>query len=311
MDITLIGHLCLDVVHRSGEQNEVRSFGGISYSLLTLANLLGSDDKVIPVFGIGEAEYDEYMDLLAPYSAIDRSGIFKTRQPTNLVHLFYDESGQARTECSQNISDPLRFERIRPFLDTDGLLINMVSGFDMTLETLDKIRMEVREHDVPIHFDFHSLTLGVDDKATRFRRPLTDWRRWCFMIHSVQMSETEASGLSAERFDEQTLVNHLMPLMVRALLITRGSRGVTLIEQINKKLERHDLPGIPVEELSDPTGCGDVFGAAFFYHYLNNEHHVAAARFANELAALKATFSGLEGLNRLRNHVPATRKESA
>ena len=91
--------------------------------------------------------------------------------------------------------------------------------------------------DIPIHFDFHSLTLGTDQEFKRFRRPLTDWRRWCFMLNSIQMSEEEALGLSAERYDEKTLINHLMPLMVETLLITRSERGVTVIVQdIHKKL---------------------------------------------------------------------------
>ena len=90
----------------------------------------------------------------------------------------------------------------------------MISGFDITLETLDLIRMEVRDQGTPIHFDFHSLTLGIDADDKRFRRPLPDWRRWCFMLHSIQLSEQEALGLTTERYNEEDLVNQLMPLMV-------------------------------------------------------------------------------------------------
>ena len=55
----------------------------------------------------------------------------------------------------------------------------MVSGADITLETLGYIQMETREHGISIHFDFISLTLGTDEEYKRFRRPITDWRRWC------------------------------------------------------------------------------------------------------------------------------------
>ncbi|HWP82137.1 MAG TPA: carbohydrate kinase family protein [Bacteroidota bacterium] len=277
----------------------MRSFGGISYSLLTLANLLSPQDIIYPVFGIGPAEYDEFLQLIGRHKNIDPSGIFTLKGPTNHVHLWYSESGGGRTECSKDISPAIPFDQIKPFLGVNGILINMVSGFDITLDTLDHIRMETRDRGVPIHFDFHSLTLGVDQEAKRFRRPLTDWRRWCFMIDSVQMSEEEANGLTAERFNEETLINHLMPLMIKAFVITRGSRGATLITQHAKKLERHEIPAIDIQGSADPTGCGDVFGAAFFAHFLKDHDYRTAAVFANEVAGQKAAFSGLEGLDRI------------
>jgi sugar/nucleoside kinase (ribokinase family) len=300
MNITLVGHLCKDVIHIPKEEGgeEVHAFGGIMYSLLTLANLASPSDSIAPVFGVAHADYDEILDILSRYPAIERSGVYATNEPTNQVHLFYEPNGQ-RIECSKDISRPIPFETIKPFLSTDGVFINMVSGFDITLETLDSIRMSTRDRGIPIHFDFHSLTLGVDPQGKRFRRPLSDWRRWCFMLNSVQMSEVEMRGLTPERLDEKALINQLMPLMVNALIITRGERGVTLIEQSHKKLTRHDIPGVPVHAL-DPTGCGDVFAAAFLYHVVHGESFPAAAQRANAVAAWKASFSGFQGLDQIK-----------
>jgi sugar/nucleoside kinase (ribokinase family) len=181
----------------------------------------------------------------------------------------------------------------------------MASGFDILLETLDNIRMNVRDDGIPIHLDFHSLTLGIDEELKRFRRPLSDWRRWCFMLHSIQMSEDEAAGLSVERYDEATLVNQMMPLMVNALLITRAERGATLIRQEHKKLFRHDVPGIPVPTVVDTIGCGDVFGAAFFAECLKKKDLVMAAEAGNKAASIKSTFRGPDGLEALRQEPAA------
>ncbi len=120
------------------------------------------------------------------------------------------------------------------------------------------------------------------------------------MIHSIQMTEEEALGLTAERFDEPTLINHLMPLMVNTLLITRGERGVTAIVQNNKRLSRHDIPGSPSAGVVDTTGCGDVFAGAFLHAFLSEKNPVRAAEFANQAAAVKATFRGTDGLQALR-----------
>jgi sugar/nucleoside kinase (ribokinase family) len=302
MVITVIGHLCKDIVHLPDEkETQQESFGGILFTLLTLANLMSERDLLQPIFGVGQADYDTLVEQLKTYKNIDTSGIFRFKGLTNQVHLFYQKDGQTRIECSKNISPPIPFNRIKPYLDGDAVLINMISGSDITLETLDYIRMEIRERSIPIHFDFHSLTLGIDQDFKRFRRPLTDWRRWCFMLNSIQMSEEEALGLSAERYDEKTLTNHLMPLMVETLIITRSERGATVIVQdIHKKLTQKDFEGVSFGTTIDATGCGDVFGAAFLYQYLKSKDSFIAAEFANKTAALNATFNNAQELEGLR-----------
>jgi len=300
MTITVIGHLSIDQVHAAGntdgELGSRRSYGGIFFSLATLASLMGTDDIIHPVFGVGDKEYDEFKRELEQFPQIDTSGVFKFKGNTNHVHFFYEGTASNRTECSNHIADPIPFGKIKPFLDADGILINMISGFDITLETLDAIRMAIRDARTPVHFDFHSLTLGIDQDSKRFRRPLTDWRRWCFMLNSIQMTEGEAMGLTAEHFDEPTLVNHLMPLMVNALVITRGERGATAILQENKKLTRTDIPSTSFGPVIDTIGCGDVFGAAFFYKSLKNKTYAGAAEFAAQMAGFKSVSIGAGNL---------------
>ncbi|HTY37026.1 MAG TPA: carbohydrate kinase family protein [Bacteroidota bacterium] len=303
LKVTVIGHLAMDHFHLNdpaGNEQVVETPGGIYYSVATLAALFSPDDRIIPVFGAHEAAYDALVGQLQTLGNVDTKGIFKTKEQLNEVHFFKTPAG-ARVECSKHIASPIPFQRIKPFLDVDGILVNMASGFDIMLETLDNIRMNVRDDGIPIHFDFHSLTLGVDEEFKRFRRPLSDWRRWCFMLHSIQVSEDEAAGLTAERYDEATLINQMMPLMVNGLVITRGDRGATLIRQEHKKLFRHDIPGIQVPEVTDTTGCGDVFGAALFAEYLHTKDLEKAAEAGNRAASFKSTFRGTDGLQALRN----------
>jgi sugar/nucleoside kinase (ribokinase family) len=294
MTITVVGHLCKDELHFPG--GEVREqFGGILYSVLTLAKLMGNEGTVRPVFGVGSADYAELFNLLAAFPNIDTSSIFKFKGLTNRALLFYQEDRKTKTVCSKDIAEPIPYSKIKPALDCDGLFINMVSGFDITLETLDHIRIELREKKIPIHFDFHTLTMGVDAEHKRFRRPITDWRRWCFMLNSVQMNEEEAAGLTAEKIDEPTLINHLMPLMVHALLITRGDRGVTLVTQDeHKHLARTEIGPVRVKSVADTTGCGDVFGASYLYQFVKSHDAPDAARFANRVAAQRVAASSLQ-----------------
>ncbi len=309
MTITVIGHLSIDEYHLpvpSGSDGiPEEHYGGIFYSIATLSALMAPSDVIHPVFGVGEKEFDSFRKRLDEYPNVDPSGIFKFKGDTNRVSIFLKKEDNERVECSKHIAEPIPFARIKPYLDSDGVLINMVSGSDITLDTLDRIRMAVRENRTPIHFDFHSLALGIDKEYKRFPRPLTEWRRWCFMLQSIQMTEVEALNLTAERFDEATLVNHLMPLMVNALLITRGERGVTAIFQHNKKLSRSDIAGISGGPVVDTTGCGDVFGAAYLYYALREKDDVRAVELANRVAAMKSTFRGTDGLQTLTEQLRA------
>jgi sugar/nucleoside kinase (ribokinase family) len=312
MTITVLGHLCIDAIvsgKSGGAETEAAprdQFGGILYAVAALANLMADSDEVIPVFGVGAEDHDRLMDFLSAYPNVETKGIYKLATPTNRVHLIYESGRQSRIECSRHISDPIPFERIKPFLNVDGVLVNMISGQDITLATLDAIRMETRDRHIPIHLDIHSLSQGIGPDGTRFRRPVIDWRRWCFMLHSIQMSEEEAAGLTSERYDETQLINQLMPLMVESLLITRGPRGATLIRQEHKTLTRHDLPGMGSEGAAHPTGCGDVFGAAYLSMFVKTKDPVAAARYANRAAARKAQVDGPGALRGLGQALAAS-----
>ena len=77
----------------------------------------------------------------------------------------------------------------------------------------------------------------------------------------------------------------------RLLVVTEGARGARVYW--NRDLRR--LPAPAVEEV-DPTGCGDIFAAAFFVRLYATRDPWEAARFANGLAAASVTRRGVEGV---------------
>jgi sugar/nucleoside kinase (ribokinase family) len=298
MNILVLGHCCLDVIHTpSGE--EIRSFGGIVYAAAALGVLMERKETVTPVFGVNRLDRDALLRELEQYPAIDTSGIYTFDEPTNQVHLFYG-NGAGRTECSQHISPPIPFEKLRPHLETDGILVNMISGYDVTLETLDQIRMQFRGRNTHLHFDFHSLTLGVQEDGKRFRRPIDTWRRWAFMSDTVQLNEEEIAGMAVEKLSEAQAAGHLLTLGPRGVVITRGENGASLYTNLRKSVVRQNVAGVAVTRAADSTGCGDVFGAAFLLQALRTKDLPAAAVFANEVAGRKAGLTGTQDLRRLR-----------
>ncbi len=298
MKVLVLGHLCLDVIHPV-DGPAIESYGGIFYSVAALSTLLEPRDRVSPVFGVHRAEHAALIETLSRFPNVDTSGIFPFDGPTNRVHLYYRPGG-TRTECSRDISAPIPLERIRRSLDVDAILVNMVSGSDLTLETLDAVRMAVRGSKTPMHFDFHSLTLGVTDTHERRRRPVEEWRRWAFMVDTLQLNEEEIAGLPMEPMTEQQTAGHLLTLGVKGVLVTRGSRGVGVYRNDQKHVVRTDIPGIAVRGEGEPTGCGDVFGAAFVVRYVRTGDLLASAEFANRVAAAKARLRGADRLAELR-----------
>jgi sugar/nucleoside kinase (ribokinase family) len=307
MTVTVIGHLCLDEIHHP-DGRITGSYGGIWFSLATLAHVLPAGDVVRPVFGVGKEDHAQFLEALSALPNVDPSGVYKMPGPTNRVALRYDSPGPERVEVSRDISDPIPLKKIIPALDADLVLVNMISGFDITLETLDEIRMRTRDGRVPVYFDLHSLTLGVRDDFERFRRPLDTWRRWLFMLHTVQMNEAEAGALTPEGYDEVNLVKQALALNTQVLCLTRGSSGCTVFVNEKKHIVRHDVAGIPAAGSVDPTGCGDVFGAAYCAHLVRSNDPAAAAEFANRVAGAKAAMAGSDGLASLSQFRPGKRE---
>ena len=286
MKILLLGHLCIDVAHPPGAEAS-ESWGGIANAVAALAGLVDRNDVILPVAGVGREDQKAFSAWLAELPSVDASGIFPLEGPTNRIHLYEQDDG-THIACTKNMAPPIPFERIRKLLVADALLISMASGADISIDTLDLVRLEIRPRATPVHFDYHNLTLGVNEKGERFRRPLPDWRRWAFMIPSVQLNEEEIAGLSLERMREEQTIGHLLTLGVKGVVVTRAARGATLYTSEHKKILRHDIAGVPAPGPASTIGLGDAFGAAFLFHHAGSGDLRAAAEFANASAGAAA-----------------------
>lgn len=289
MKFLAIGHLCRDISHpSSGVVSE--QWGGIANAIAALGALAEKTDTIVPVCGVGKEDQQAFFAWLAAYPSVDTAGIHTHDAPTNAIHLYEQPTG-VRVACATDIAPPIGLEKIKKFLNTDAILVNMASGFDITLESLDMIRMEVRPRSTPIHFDYHNLSMGVNGNSERFRRPLADWRRWAFMNTTVQVNEEEAVGLAVENLTEPQAMGHLLTLGVHGVLVTRGAGGSSVFTNEHKKVLRRDFAAVGPPGVDDPTGLGDIFGAAFVYQYAKSSDMMAAAEFANRFAGEAAAQS--------------------
>jgi sugar/nucleoside kinase (ribokinase family) len=81
-----------------------------------------------------------------------------------------------------------------------------------------------------------------------------------------------------------------MARMTPVLVVTLGPEGCL----VYRGGEEQHVPVTPRPEV-DPTGAGDIFAAAFFTHLRQSGGPLAAARFANDVAALSVGRAGWAG----------------
>ena len=311
MKYLVIGEPCLDVIHKlNGDIH--RGFGGIMYSLISLSVLSRGEDEIFPVMNLGSDQYTNVLNFLKQFRNISTDGIKKLDHPTRKVFLDYGNlsGGRDRNETSSMPTSPVKFEQIEPFMkNADAILINMISGVDITQDTLRRIRASFKGF---MYMDIHNVVMRTNDNYSREYVNPDNWLEWCTNSDAVQMNETELSYLTPEKTNEYKVAEEILinsSKRPKAMLLSRGSDGVSCYTLKEKEyggkkftdLDKKDVMAIDNPEFVDSTGCGDVFGAAFVFEYMKTNDLNKALHFANRMASYKTSLEGVDNLYKLVN----------
>ncbi len=296
--VTVIGTINKDtVIFPSGKRTE--SFGGILYNLTGLSGLGGGWMEIYPVCNLGYDVYNQVEGILKKHDNVKLDGISKVRRKNNHAYLLIDKENQ-REEILRNRVPSLSFTQVRPFLDSDAILVNFISGFDIGLNTLKRIRTSTG---ALIFMDMHSLTLGIHKDGKRFFKTPKSWREYLKQADLVQTNLPELSLLSDKKLKSskeiQEFGNYVLSLGPKVLLVTMGEEGALMIYKEGKTCKLKKCAGIKVQKFKDATGCGDVFSAGFLVNYLHTRKLNQSLDFANRVAAEKCKISGVEGVGKL------------
>jgi sugar/nucleoside kinase (ribokinase family) len=208
--------------------------------------------------------------------------------------------------------------------DLDAIYINFISGFELALGTAQALRRGFRG---PIYADLHSLFLGMQHDGIRVLQPLTDPAAWFGCFDVVQVNEDEMRQLSP---DPLSLSAQALAAGVSLLVVTLGPKGAAYVAapgfegwrsddrtggrldaqsfgQVGGRLTARpsDRPTVrtalvpaPAVDALDPTGCGDVFGAAACARLLAGDRVETALHHATTMASRNAALRGAGGLSR-------------
>ena len=200
------------------------------------------------------------------------------------VELVVGESGE-RKEIYSEIPENL----ILPEKDLDrfdGILINMITGYDLSLSQLKELRKNCNGI---IYFDVHTFSRSVDEKGNRIFRRITDFNLWAECIDILQANESELLTLSDQN-EEAIIVEELFTYGIKQIIITRAEKGATVFFRNSDSISRIHPDALKVKP-SNKVGCGDVFGAVYFYNYIKNKNVLLALEQANLFAGIATTYS--------------------
>lgn len=264
--IVVVGTFVADTIHRP-DGGVVEALGGIAYGVVTLAALGGGDVEVVPVCRVGDDLWQPVHDLLRALDGVSTAGLLRHDGPNTRHELVYD--GQRRREVQCHPMPPLGVEELAGLaragaLNEVGLvLVNCISGTDCTLAALRRLARRA-----PLLLDLHNRCLEhVADRPRRPRRP-DDWREWAAAARWLQCNRREARLLAGDRSpprgDDGDVGRRLLSRVpeLEGVAVTRGSAGATLWLRRGGQLRDIESPA-PSGPILDPTGAGDVFGAAF------------------------------------------------
>ena len=238
--------------------------GGIAYAVITLSALAPPGTRIVPVLGVGEDAFDGIREDFGRLPGVEVDGLARVRAVNNKVRIVYAEDG-SRMETLTGGVPPQPLDVFTPWLGRlDAWLWNMISGMEVERDTFLAIKSAFEG---PVHFDLHSLALHHHHGHARVHRVPLHWDEWVAGVTWVQLNELEAGLLwdghatPIETGDEAALAARIHALGVAGVLITRGAEGAAYYGAGGEAIRE------PAEEPAtavDPTGCGDVFGAAWF-----------------------------------------------
>jgi len=296
LKIAVIGTINQDVIIFPNKKRKT-GLGGIAYNISTLSALLEDQAQIYPVCNVGADCYLRFINCFSKFSNLKLNGIKKVPQKHNTCLMYYDQN-QNREEYLQGKVPSLNFAQIKPFLKSGAILVNFISGWDMSLEVLKKIR---RQFQGLILLDLHSLTLGIDKNHKRFLRKPKNWKAYVRGCDILQMNKTELETVLDKKLKTKNLNSEARAILKsgpKAFILTLEKEGAIIAWKVGKKTFLNRIAGIPIKKEVDNIGCGDVFGAVFLASYLIRKDITKSAQLANRLAAKKCQFSGVEKIKK-------------
>jgi pfkB family carbohydrate kinase len=284
MKLLIIGHSVED--HIISGQQEIIKPGGIYYAAFALTSIAPDDNIFLCTYAEKE-NYHLFSDAYDHCAPDFISYIDSIPKVWLTIHGLKE-----RDERYNNVNRILEipYDRLNEF---DGVLINMISGFDIELNQLKKIRQNFSGI---IYFDVHTLSRSLGHHGHRGFRRLENFNEWAECIDIIQTNEYEAKTITP--YDEEDeIAGVILNCGVKQLIVTKGEAGAKLYYLQNSELNFIFQSAVKIQTVNK-IGLGDVFGAAYFYNYIKSGNLFCSLDIAVTASGIAA---GHDGLSKLKS----------
>ncbi len=244
-----------------------REFGGCAGNIAYNLKLLNGDPLIMATVGMDGVPYMERLDKLGISrrcirtidDAYTAQAFITTDADNNQITAFHP--GAMGSSHLNKIADAGKVK----------LAIVAPDGRDGMIEHA----RDCAEQGIPFIFDpGQGLPMFSGEELIRFIEMAT------YVAVNDYEAEllTERTGLSLEQVAER----------VSALVVTRGEQGA----EIYTSNERYDIPVVRVDQVVDPTGCGDAFRAGMLYGLTSDMDWMTIGRLSSLMGAIKISSQG-------------------
>lgn len=314
MKLGVVGTFVWDTIWTLADARAGRpleTWGGLAYSLAAAAAARPDGWEIVPIVKVGRdlaGEAHRFVSTLP--GVLAGPGVMVVPEPNNRVELRYTDEERRGERLTGGVG-AWTWEELAPRLEgLDALYVNFLSGFEMGLETAERMRASFAG---PVYADLHSLFLGCPGAGVRARRSLPEWERWAACFHGLQLNEDELAMLGGDP---------ALPVEARAARLTEHGPGLVVVTQGGHGATAVVRDGFPSDPLAwpshpmdagarvcaeaipphhgprpgDPTGAGDVWGATFICGLLGGLPLRDAIRRAHGFAGRKMAIRGATDL---------------
>lgn len=238
-DILIIGTVALDTIETPFGKVE-RALGG-SATYASFAASFFSKPALISV--VGDDFPEEYLELMKK-RGIDLEGLKVRGKTFHWDGLYEYDMNEAKTKKTElNSLEHFKVEVPENYKDIKYVFLANIDP-DLQLETL-------RQMHKPDFVVLDTMNFWINNKKKS-------------LLEAIKKADVLLlnDGEARQLFNTVSLVksaNEALSLGPKAVIIKKGEHGALLFTE-----NRHfSAPGYPLENIKDPTGCGDSFGGAF------------------------------------------------
>ena len=297
MRLGVLGTLVWDTIRHFGADRPVEAWGGIAYALTALDAVLPPGWTLVPVVKVGGDLYGEATACLRSFPRVgDTAFVRRVPEANNRVELVYSTPSDRTETLTGGVPgwSAAELDEVLPGLD--ALYVNFIAGWELDLDTARHVRRRFRG---PTHADLHSLFMDIGPNGRRHPRPLAAAESWARCFDTVQMNRDEFALFAGDLGEPWAAATWALAGRPGTIIVTHGADGVEVMTSNSAAgaPARHRLPVPGGPAPGDPTGCGDIWGAAFFAHTLGGDDLILAATKASRMARSKLASSGAEGFH--------------